>query len=45
MKKEKFLKHLKNNNCEFTGRQKGSHAMVVNKTNGLKSVVPFHSDF
>jgi predicted RNA binding protein YcfA (HicA-like mRNA interferase family) len=42
VKKEKFLKHLRENACEFTGRQKGSHAMVVNTINGKKSVVPLH---
>lgn len=44
MKKEKFLRFLRENNCLPTGRQKDSHAMFQNARNGKKAVVPMHND-
>ena len=44
MKKTKFLKHLRENNCFPTGRQKGSHARFRNTVTGAATIVPMHND-
>ena len=44
MKKNKFLKHLKDNSCVATGRQKGSHAQFKNLVSGKKTIVPLHDN-
>ena len=44
MKKEKFLKHLRQYNCYPTGRQKGSHAQFRNLDTGKTTIVPMHND-
>lgn len=44
MKKEKFLKYLRQHHCFPTGRQKGSHAWFVNNETGLETVVPLHNE-
>lgn len=44
MKKGKFIKHLNQNGCFATGRQKGSHAQFCNKETGAKTIVPLHND-
>ena len=44
MKKNKFLKHLRDNGCLPTGRQKGSHAWFRNTLTGKATVVPMHND-
>ena len=44
MKKEKFFRFLRDNQCFPTGRQKGSHAQYQNRANGNKTVVPLHND-
>lgn len=44
MKKEKFLKHLRQNNCYPTGIQKGSHAKFINLSNGKQTTIPMHNE-
>lgn len=44
MKKNKFLKHLRDNDCLPTGRQKGSHARFRNTVTGVATIVPMHND-
>lgn len=44
MKKGKLIRHLLNNGCLPTGRQKGSHAQWKNAATGARTSVPVHSD-
>ncbi|MBP5366675.1 MAG: type II toxin-antitoxin system HicA family toxin [Bacteroidales bacterium] len=44
MKKEKFLKHLRQYDCYPTGRQKGSHAQFKNLKTNAQTIVPLHND-
>lgn len=44
MKKTKFIKHLRDNGCLPTGRQKGSHAQFRNTLTGKSTIIPMHND-
>lgn len=44
MKKELFLRHLRNNDCYCVRQHKGSHAFYRNSKTGASSVVPIHGD-
>lgn len=44
MKKRVLIRHLNDNNCYPTGRQKGSHAQFRNMDTGEWSMVPMHND-
>ena len=44
MKKEKFIRHLRENGCFPTGRQKGSHAQFKNTGTGKTTIVPIHNE-
>ena len=43
MKRIKFLKYLRNNNCCLI-REGGRHSWYQNKSNNQRSVVPRHPD-
>ena len=43
MKREKLLKHLRNNNCSLL-REGGSHSIYINDNNDEIAPVPRHSD-
>ena len=43
MKREKLLKHLRDNNCSFL-REGGSHSIYINTINDKISAVPRHSE-
>lgn len=44
MKKQKFVKHLAEHACYFTGEQNGSHAKFRNSQTGALAIVPMHND-
>ena len=43
MKRIKFLKHLRRNNCTLI-REGGRHSWYKNNSNGKRSAVPRHQD-